>query len=179
MQEGTKHTLSSTNDYQEGIKSINSLDGYLEAIKENGVYAIHIEYLYCNNTIWDDLYKFAFEKINPTNNQFLEYGGVSAAILTKKNNIYTGVCIDTASSLGMCAERNAISNMLTNGEINIKKLICVNRRGEVILPCGACRELLMQLSNTSSQIEILINKEKNEIVTLKELMPNWWGQERR
>lgn len=41
--EGTKYTLSSTDDYDEGIKSINSLDGYAEAIKINGVYAIHIK----------------------------------------------------------------------------------------------------------------------------------------
>ena len=42
MLEGTRYTLSSTDDYQEGINSINKLDGYLEAIKQNGVYAIHI-----------------------------------------------------------------------------------------------------------------------------------------
>lgn len=43
MLEGTRYTLSSTNDYNEGINSINKLDGYKEAIKENGVYAIHIK----------------------------------------------------------------------------------------------------------------------------------------
>lgn len=43
MLEGTRYTLSSTNDYNEGIKSINSLDGYKEAIKVNGIYAIHIK----------------------------------------------------------------------------------------------------------------------------------------
>ena len=41
--EGTKYTLSSTNDYNEGIRSINSFDGYKEAIPVNGVYAIHLE----------------------------------------------------------------------------------------------------------------------------------------
>lgn len=40
--EGTKYTLSSTDDFNEGVKSINSLSGYREAIKVNGVYAIHI-----------------------------------------------------------------------------------------------------------------------------------------
>jgi len=40
--EGTRYTLSSTNDFNEGVKSINSLNGYEEAIKTNGVYAIHI-----------------------------------------------------------------------------------------------------------------------------------------
>lgn len=41
--EGTRYTLSSTNDFNEGVKSINSIIGYEEAIKQNGVYAIHIE----------------------------------------------------------------------------------------------------------------------------------------
>ena len=45
MLEGTRYTLSSTNDYEEGIKSINSINGYKDAIKCNGIYAIHIEYL--------------------------------------------------------------------------------------------------------------------------------------
>ena len=43
--EGTKYTLSSTDDFDEGVKSINSFEGYSEGMKENGVYAIHIEYL--------------------------------------------------------------------------------------------------------------------------------------
>ncbi len=45
MLEGTRYTLSSTNDYLEGIESINSLDGYKKAIKKNGIYAIHIKYI--------------------------------------------------------------------------------------------------------------------------------------
>ena len=45
ISEGTRYTLSSTDDYEEGVKSINSIEGYKDAIKCNGVYAIHIEYL--------------------------------------------------------------------------------------------------------------------------------------
>ena len=41
--EGTRYTLSSTDDFNEGVESINSLNGYREAIKNNGVYAIHIK----------------------------------------------------------------------------------------------------------------------------------------
>lgn len=43
--EGTKYTLSSTDDFDEGVKSINSFEGYTEGMKKNGVYAIHLEYL--------------------------------------------------------------------------------------------------------------------------------------
>lgn len=41
--EGTIYTLSSTNDYELGIKSIYSLTGYKESIPKNGVYAIHLK----------------------------------------------------------------------------------------------------------------------------------------
>ena len=70
--------------------------------------------------IWTKLYNEALSVLNPrTVSPFIEAGGVGAAILTDKGNIYKGVCIDTASTLGMCAERNAIANMLTNGESKI------------------------------------------------------------
>ena len=44
------------------------------------------------------------------------------SILTKKGNIYKGIYIDTDGSIGMCAERNALSTMLTYGESEITKL---------------------------------------------------------
>ena len=36
----------------------------------------------------------------------------------------------------MCAERNAIANMITNGENGICRLIAVDRNGKAIPPCG-------------------------------------------
>lgn len=116
--------------------------------------------------IFDKLYMEANivrkdRKISP----FINAGGVAAALITKKGNIYKGVCIDTACSLGMCAERNAIANMITNGENSIDKIVVVMANGMVGLPCGACREMMMQLDKDSGNIEILTNLEdkKNSI----------------
>lgn len=109
---------------------------------------------------------------------FIEAGGVAAALLTKKGSIYVGVCIDTASTLGMCAERNAIANMITNGEHQIDKMVAVVGDGSVGAPCGACREYMMQLDKDSGDIEILVDFEKRRTVRLKELIPDWWGRER-
>ena len=65
--------------------------------------------------LWDMLITRALEVLNPrTVSPFIEAGGVAAAILTKNGNVYTGVCIDTACTLGMCAERNAIHTMITH-----------------------------------------------------------------
>lgn len=129
--------------------------------------------------VWDMLITRALEVLNPrTVSPFIEAGGVSAAILTKNGNVYTGVCIDTACTLGMCAERNAIANMITNGESQIDKLVCVTRDGEVGSPCGACREYLMQLDKDSKNIVILTERDTYETIRLEELVPDWWGYDR-
>lgn len=109
---------------------------------------------------------------------FIEAGGVAAALLTKKGTIYVGVCIDTASSLGMCAERNAIANMLTNGESQIEKIVAVLSDGSVVAPCGVCRESMMQLAKDSGEIDVLLDYEERKVSKLKELLPNWWGSAR-
>lgn len=177
--EGTKYTTSSTNDYNEAIKNIYKLNGYKVAIDKNGVYAIHIEYLYSINIVWEELYEIAMNVRKPKEiSGMISAGQVSAVILTKNHNLYTGVCIDTASSLGMCAERNAIANMITNGESEITKLVCVDSKGNVGSPCGACREFLMQLNKKSKDIEILKNIDTKETILLSELIPDWWGYTR-
>ena len=128
---------------------------------------------------WEKLYEAAKVILNPREvSPFIYAGGVAAAILTEKGNIYTGVCIDTACSLGMCAERNAVANMITSGENKILKLVCIGTDGETMLPCGSCQEYLMQLSVTSAEIEILVHHESSETMKLKELMPHWWGKGR-
>lgn len=100
---------------------------------------------------------------------------MAAAILTKAGNIYVGVCIDTASTLGMCAERNAIANMITNGESQIDKIVAVMPDGTVGSPCGACREYMMQLDKGSGEIEILLDLDSKKTARLKALIPDWWG----
>ena len=129
--------------------------------------------------IWQILYDKARAVQNPhTISPFIEAGGVAAAILTKAGNIYVGVCIDTACTLGMCAERNAIANMITNGENQIDKVVAVMPDGRVGPPCGACREYMMQLGKDSANIEILVDLETRSTVTLGELTPQWWGHDR-
>ena len=129
--------------------------------------------------IWSVLYNEAKKVQNSrTISPFIEAGGVASAILTKAGNIYVGVCIDTASTLGMCAERNAIANMITNGEHQIDKVVAVIEDGSVGSPCGACREYMMQLDKNSGEIEILVDFETRKTVKLKELIPDWWGAKR-
>ena len=126
--------------------------------------------------VWEEMYKAAKKVLN--NRQISEYvsaGGVSAAILSSSGKIYTGVCIDTASTLGICAERNAIFNMITNGDYEIDKVLCIPPNEGKGAPCGACRELMVQLMpGKYKDIEIMLDYSKGRIMKLGELTPEWW-----
>ena len=125
---------------------------------------------------WENLYEAAKQVQNERKiSDYIDAGGVAAAILSSSGKIYTGVCIDTCSTLGICAERNAIFNMITNGENIIQKVIAIMPHGKTGAPCGACRELMVQLMPKTYQgIEIMLDYETGKVVTLGTLTPEWW-----
>ena len=116
--------------------------------------------------IWDELYRAALAALKPRQvSRFIEAGG----------KIYTGVCVDSACTLGVCAERNAIFHMITEGENAIRRVIAVGQDGNAIPPCGACRELMSQLMPEDYKgVEVMLDYENNRIVTLGQLTPEWW-----
>jgi cytidine deaminase len=128
------------------------------------------------NEIWEKLYTEAKKVLNPRSiSNSVEVGGVAAALLTKDGNIYTGVCIDTACSLGFCAERNAIGTMITNGENEVIKLLCIGSHGDnIMMPCGACRELLLQICDNNKNMKIITDLNTFDVVKLVDLMPKYW-----
>ena len=125
---------------------------------------------------WDRLYAAAKVVQNGRKiSDYVEAGGVAAAILSVSGQIYTGVCVDTCSTLGICAERNAIFNMITNGEQEIQKVLDIMPNGKTGAPCGACRELIVQLMPENyTDIEIMLDYESERIVNLDVLTPEWW-----
>lgn len=126
--------------------------------------------------IWNELYNAAKAVQGDREiSKMISAGCVSAAVESVSGKIYVGVCIDTACSLGICAERNAIFNMITNGENEIKRVVAVADNGEVVSPCGSCREFMTQLMpNSYKNIEIMLDYDENKIVTLGMLTPKWW-----
>ena len=128
------------------------------------------------NNDWEALYLAAKAVQNERQiSQYVAAGGVAAAILSASGRIYTGVCVDTCCTLGICAERNAIFHMLTNGEHEIRKVLAVMPDGHCGAPCGACRELMTQLMpETYRTVEIMLDYENGRVVTLGELTPEWW-----
>ena len=100
--------------------------------------------------------------------------------------IFAGFCIESCCGvMDLCAERVAALNMYINsGQTAIKRILTFRDQppceeaGVSGMPCGACREFLYQLDERNEDAEIMTDYGKRETVTLKELLPNWWGKER-
>lgn len=125
---------------------------------------------------WKKLYDAAMAVCHPRQvSKMLEAGGVAAAIESVSGKIYVGVCVDTACTLGICAERNAIFHMLTCGENEIRRVLAVSKNGDAMPPCGACRELMVQLMPEHyGSIEVMLDYKARRVVTLTALTPEWW-----
>jgi cytidine deaminase len=101
-------------------------------------------------------------------------GDVGATLLTDKGYAYSGVCIDTGSGTGFCAEHSAIAAMVTSGEYRIAKIVAVWRderddRLYVLPPCGRCREFIRQIDEANLETQVVLGRHKS--MKLKELLP--------
>lgn len=122
---------------------------------------------------FDELYQRAKAVLNPRRlSDEAEAGGVSAALLTESGRVYTGVCIDTSSSMGFCAEHAAAAAMITAGESRVVKMVAVLWDGKILPPCGRCREFISQLHPSNSDAEVIVGEGK--VVLLRELLPYDW-----
>ncbi|MDR2274752.1 MAG: hypothetical protein LBF27_27845 [Sphingobacterium sp.] len=124
----------------------------------------------------DELKQIA-TKLAGTNilNDFVEYGGVAAAIETISGNIYTGISIDTACSMGFCAEHSAVAEMLKHHEFRVKAFVAVDTKGNAVPPCGRCRELISQLAK--SNLEATVEVKNGVFKSLKDLLPFDWKED--
>jgi len=96
---------------------------------------------------------------------------VGAALLTSSGKIHTGCNIENASyGLTVCAERVAVGCAVSQGEKDFIAIAIVNSTDKIIVPCGAC---LQVLSEFSKNLQIILVSAKNEIIRtdLKNLFP--------
>lgn len=124
---------------------------------------------------WNELKDIAAATLSPRQvSEDIEVGGVAAALVTDQGNVYRGICIDTACSMGFCAEHAAIAAMLTAGEDKVAQIVAVNWDKSVLPPCGRCREFLLQLGNPETQVLVA----EDTAVPVKELLPYSWQDAR-
>ena len=101
-------------------------------------------------------------------------GYVSAVLEGANGRYYTGVNLDLACGLGFCAERNAASTMVTDGETAVRRIVCVGADGQLMTPCGSCREFLFQLSPENAAAEYLVEEDPPRVKKLAEFLPDPW-----
>jgi len=95
-------------------------------------------------------------------------GDVAAALLSSSGRLYTGICIDTACSMGFCAEHAAVAEMLKARESAIALVVAVGPSG-IMAPCGRCRELMWQVDPRNRDARVIVGPGRT--VTLAELLP--------
>jgi cytidine deaminase len=101
------------------------------------------------------------------------FGDVAATLVTDIGNRYSGVCIDTGSGTGFCAEHSAIAAMVTAGEYRIAQIVAVWRDGDgalyVLPPCGRCREFIRQIDPANLDAEVILGLDRS--AKLSDLLP--------
>ena len=123
----------------------------------------------------DELIASAVGVLNPhTTADNRLFGDVAATLVTAKGNAFSGVCIDTGSGTGFCAEHAAIAAMVTAEEYRIARIVAVWRderdgRVSVLPPCGRCRLFILQIDDGNLETEVVLGRER--VATLRELLP--------
>jgi len=70
---------------------------------------------------------------------------VGAAAFVDDGRIVAGCNVENASyGVSLCAECGLVSALHATGGGNLVAFACVDRRGDVLMPCGRCRQLLWE-----------------------------------
>ena len=124
--------------------------------------------------IWERLYQTAKGQYLPREvSPFIYAHHVVCALESENGQIFTGFCVESCCGvLDLCAERVAALNMYVNsGQTVVKRLIVFRDRppygGGSGMPCGACREFFMQLDLRNQNMEIMVDYDSRETVTLE------------
>lgn len=95
---------------------------------------------------------------------------VGAALITKSGQIFTGVNVENAAYPdSICAERSAVFNAVSAGELEFEAIAVVTRNGGT--PCGSCRQVLAEFG---LDIEVLLADEGENLLqqkTVRDLLP--------
>ncbi|KAH0788737.1 cytidine deaminase [Histomonas meleagridis] len=123
---------------------------------------------------FEELIQAAKSVLNPRSlSEDSSAGSVAAALVTEQGNVYKGVCIDVPCSMGFCAEHSAIAAMITAGESKIEKIVALYENGEIVAPCGRCREFIYQINHENLDTKVLL---KSGVLTISDLLPHIWNE---
>ena len=118
---------------------------------------------------WQELREFAIAASKRAYAPYSNYQ-VGAAAIVDDGRIITGANVENASyGCGLCAECGLVSELHNTGGGRLKAFTCVNGNGEVIMPCGRCRQLLWEHGGKDMDIET-----PKGIFKMSEILPQAW-----
>ena len=101
---------------------------------------------------------------------------VGAALLCKDGTVFTGCNIENAAyGATICAERTAIFKAVSEGQRDFDTLVIAGRSDDYCVPCGTCRQVMMEFAPELTVICLNKNGESKK-VALKELLPYGFDQ---
>jgi cytidine deaminase len=100
---------------------------------------------------------------------------VGAAALTESGRIISGCNVENASyGLTLCAECSLVSSLAMtsdgNGPEKLVAFTCVDGHGNILMPCGRCRQLLFEHSAKAMVLETV-----SGFKTIDEVIPDAFG----
>lgn len=96
---------------------------------------------------------------------------VGAAALTDDGRIVSGCNVENASyGLGLCAECSLVSELFRTGGGKLVAFACVDGKGEALMPCGRCRQLLFEHAAEGMLLQTI-----SGIKTINEVLPDAFG----
>ncbi|WP_435974407.1 cytidine deaminase [Streptomyces sp. Qhu_M48] len=104
---------------------------------------------------------------------YAPYSGfpVGAAALVDDGRVVSGCNVENASfGLGLCAECGLVSQLQATGGGRLTHFVCVDGRGESLVPCGRCRQLLHEFGGPELVLETPAG-----FLTLAEMLPQAFG----
>jgi cytidine deaminase len=119
---------------------------------------------------WDSLRRRAFEA---STHAYAPYSGfaVGAAAQVDDHRVVAGCNVENVSyGLGLCAECAVVCDLHSGGGGRLVALSCVDAAGEILMPCGRCRQLLLEHGGP----EMLIDHPAGPR-PLRELLPDAFG----
>jgi len=95
---------------------------------------------------------------------------IGAAIRTKKGNLFVGVHVEASCGrIAVCGEAIAIGAAATQGDTAISQIVAVTESGDIVPPCGMCRELISDYAPDAHVI--LESNGEVKCVPVLELLP--------
>ncbi|WP_447039465.1 cytidine deaminase [Streptomyces sp. DSM 118878] len=122
------------------------------------------------DTDWDALREAAREAMSRA---YAPYSGfpVGAAALVDDGRTVSGCNVENASyGLGLCAECGLVSQLQLTGGGRLTHFTCVDGKGEILMPCGRCRQLLYEFGGPELLLETA-----SGIRALAEMLPDAFG----